>query len=188
MVFCEMETLEQLRNVDFFGWLIIGLLILSAVTAIYKIVNEFLSIIGKPVGVMKQRKADHELLVKTVNDLRELHNKHEEDTKQSIQHDEIIRNELRTLAETILKIKEEVTLMRTQRDEDKLAEYKDKIGESYRFYCARKYSDEEPVPYWNHMEKEALKGLITQYESHGGSNSFVHSKVEIEMQTWKVID
>lgn len=92
-----METLEQLRNVDFFGWLIVCFLILSAVIAAYKIICEFLSIIGKPIGTMKQRKADHELLVKTVDDLRELHNKHEEDTRQSIQHDEVIRNELKTL-------------------------------------------------------------------------------------------
>ena len=38
------------------------------------------------------------------------------------------------------------------------------------------------------MEKEALEGLIKQYEEHGGKNSFVHSIVEPEMQKWKVID
>ena len=44
------------------------------------------------------------------------------------------------------------------------------------------------MPYWNHMAKEALEGLIRQYESHGGSNSFVHSIVEPEIQTWKLVD
>ena len=38
------------------------------------------------------------------------------------------------------------------------------------------------------MEREALEGLIEQYEAHGGKNSFVHSVVEPEMQIWKVID
>lgn len=73
-------------------------------------------------------------------------------------------------------------------DKDKRSEYKDRIGECYRYYCERKYSDSKPVPYWNHMEKESLEGLIEQYEAHGGRNSFVHSVVEPEMQTWKVIE
>ena len=58
----------------------------------------------------------------------------------------------------------------------------------WKSYKERKYSEEEPVPYWNYMEKEALEGLIKQYESHGGKNSFVHSIVEPEMHTWKVIE
>lgn len=183
-----MDNIQALADIDFLGWIITGFMILAGIIAGYEIICKFSAIIGKPIGALKQKKTDHELLVKTVQDLKELHDKHEEDTRQSIRHDEMIRDDLRKLADTVLKIKDEVTLMRTQRDDDKLAEYKDKIGESYRFYCGRRYSDEEPVPYWNHMEKEALKGLITQYEAHGGSNSFVHSKVEVEMQTWKVID
>lgn len=104
------------------------------------------------------------------------------------EHDKWQYDNITEMSDMLGDIKEEVTLMRTQRDNDKLAEYKDKVGQSYRYYHARKYSEEEPVPYWNHMEKEALEGLIKQYESHGGSNSFVHSIVEPEMQTWKLID
>lgn len=188
MVNYEMETIEQLKNIDLYGWLIIGFLILSAIVAVYKIICEFSAIIGKPIGAMKQRKADHELLLQTMRDLAELHSKHEEDTKQSIRHDEMIRDDLAKVSSMVLQVKDEVTLMRTQRDADKLAEYKDKIGDSYRYYKERKYSDENPVPYWNRMEKESLEGLIKQYESHSGTNSFVHSIVEPEMQTWKLID
>lgn len=183
-----MDKIEAIKNIDFVSWVIIGFMIMSAVIAGYEIVCKFSEIVKRPIGKAKQRKKDHELLAQTIQDLKALHDKHEEDTRQSIRHDEMIKKDLQKVSDTMLQIKDEVTLMRTQRDEDKLAEYKDKIGESYRFYCTRKYSDEEPIPYWNHMEKEALKGLITQYEAHGGSNSFVHSKVEVEMQTWKVID
>lgn len=120
---------------------------------------------------------------------------HEED-KETIEkrittleeHDKWQYNEISKISDVVEHIKDEVTLMRKQRDEDKLAEYKDKVGQSYRCYKERKYSEEEPVPYWNHMEKEALEGLIKQYESHGGKNSFVHSIVEPEMQTWKVVE
>ena len=103
-------------------------------------------------------------------------------------HDRWQYNEISKISDVVEHIKDEVTLMRKQRDEDKLAEYKDKVGQSYRCYKERKYSEKEPIPYWNHMEKEALEGLIKQYESHGGKNSFVHSIVEPEMQTWKVIE
>lgn len=137
---------------------------------------------------MRQRREEHELLIRTSNNLNTLQKKQEEDVLQSIRHDEIIKEDLKNVTDTLLEVKEEVTLMRTQRDHDKLAEYKDKIGQSYRYYKNREYSTKEPIPYWNHMEKEALEGLIKQYESHGGSNSFVHSIVEPEMQTWKLID
>lgn len=104
------------------------------------------------------------------------------------EHDKWQYDKITEMSDVLGDIKDEVTLMRTQRDNDKLAEYKDKVGQSYRYYHARKYSESEPVPYWNHMEKEALEGLIRQYESHGGSNSFVHSIVEPEIQTWKLVD
>lgn len=103
-------------------------------------------------------------------------------------HDNWQYSELTKISTVVDRIKDEVTLMREQRDKDKLAEYKDKIGESYRYYKEKRFSEEEPIPYWNHMEKESLEGLIKQYESHGGKNSFVHSIVEVEMQTWKVVD
>ena len=84
--------------------LILGIFILmSGVIAIYKIVSEFLSIFWKPIGIAKQRKADHEILLNTVKNLEELHNKHEEDTKQSIRHDEIIREDLSKLTQLFIE-------------------------------------------------------------------------------------
>lgn len=84
--------------------LILGIfIVMSGIIAIYEIICKFSSIIGKPIGIMKQRKADHELLVKTVQDLTELHEKHEEDTKQSIRHDEIIREDLSKLTQLFIE-------------------------------------------------------------------------------------
>lgn len=183
-----MDKIEAVKNIDILSWIVAGFMLLSAIIAAYEIICKFSEIMKKPIGVARQKKNDHDLLMKTVADLKELHDKHEEDTKQSIRHDKMIKDDLAMVSVTILEIKDEVTLMRTQRDNDKLAEYKDKIGQSYRYYKQRHYSDAEPIPYWNHMEKEALEGLIEQYESHGGTNSFVHSIVEPEMQTWKLIE
>ena len=78
-----------------FPSIILGIfIIMSGIIAVYEIVCRFFSILGKPIGVMKQRKADHELLLKTVEDLTKLHNKNEEDVKQSIKHDEMMRKDL----------------------------------------------------------------------------------------------
>ena len=59
-------------------------------------------------------------------------------------------------------------------------EQKDRISQSYRYYHAKGQ--------WNSMEKEAFDGLIRDYESHGGENSFVHSVCEPESCTWKIVD
>ena len=54
-------------------------------------------IIGKPVKWVKKRNNDHELLVKTSEGLNELRQKQEEDTKQSIRHDKMIKEDLEKL-------------------------------------------------------------------------------------------
>lgn len=183
-----MNDIKALLTVDWAAVIFGIFIIMSGGIAIVTIIGKFSEIIGKPVKWVRNKQQDHELLMQTIRDLKELHDKHEEDTKQSIRHDKMIKDDLAVVSATMLEIKDEVTLMRTQRDNDKLAEYKDKIGQSYRYYKQRHYSDDEPIPYWNHMEKEALEGLIEQYESHGGTNSFVHSIVEPEMQTWKLVE
>ena len=183
-----MGDIQNFFGIDFKTFISTCFVIMAGAISMYVIIGKFSEMIGKPVKWVRQRKEDHELLVKTVQNLDLLQKKEVEDTKQSIKHDEAIRKDILNVSETMLQIKKEVTLMRTQRDNDKLAEYKDKVGQSYRYYKERKFSEENPVPYWNHMEKEALEGLIRQYESHGGSNSFVHSIVEPEIQTWKLVD
>ena len=60
------------------------------------------------------------------------------------------------------------------------AEMKDKISQLYRYYHEQQK--------WNDMEKEAFGDLIDEYEDAGGKNSFVHSVVQPESYTWKVIE
>lgn len=60
------------------------------------------------------------------------------------------------------------------------AEMKDKISQLYRYYHEKQS--------WNVMEREAFNDLIVEYEDAGGSNSFVHTIVQPESYTWRVID
>ena len=97
-----MSAIENIQQINFISWIIVGFMLLSAFIAGYEIICKFSEIIKKPIGMAKQRKADHELLIKTVNDLKELHNKHEEDTKQSIRHDEMICEDLMKLTKIVV--------------------------------------------------------------------------------------
>lgn len=90
----QMDAIIELFKQDVSS-LILGIFIfMSAIIAIYEIACKFLSIFGKPIGIMKERKIDHELLLKTSENLAELQKKHQEDNKQSIEHSRKIQNEL----------------------------------------------------------------------------------------------
>ena len=183
-----MEPIKELFNLDLPTLITSLFLIMAAIIAIYEIVGKFSDIIGKPVKWVREKNKDHKLLIETANSLQQLKSDHEESVKQSIEHDRVIRESVSSLAEKVDALSASMDKMKKVQDRDKLAEYKDRIGQSYRYYAARKYSEEDPVPYWNKMEQNALNDLIRRYEKHGGENSFVHAIVEPESQKWKVID
>lgn len=183
-----MEVITELFKLNF-SYLLTGIfIILSAIIAFYTVIGKFSEIIGKPLKWIKKKNEDHLLVVNTANELKMLQEKHEESVKQSIRHDKMIKDTVLDLTKKVDLLANDLCEMRQIQDDDKLAEYKDKIGRSYRFYNERKFSDEHPIPFWNEMEKESLEDLIKQYESHGGENSFVHSIVEPEMEKWKVVE
>ena len=111
--------------------------------------------------------------------LRELEKQRLIDVEQSIKHDQELQECIKGVSEQVNSVSKKIDTMKHENDATKQAELKDKIGQSYRYYRERKQ--------WNSMEEEALKGLIKQYEAHGGENSFVHSIVEPESYTWKKI-
>lgn len=96
------DNINTLLKLDWVAIILGIFIIISTVIAIYEIACKFSEIIKKPIGVAKQRKQDHELLIKTVQDLKELHDKHEEDTKQSIKHDKMIREDLQKLTKMFI--------------------------------------------------------------------------------------
>lgn len=182
-----MTQINDMTQVDYTSVILGVVIILAGIVALLDLITRLYSYIKKPKDWVKQNNQDHALLSETVNKVQQLTDAHQESVKQSIEHDKRIKESVAELSNKVDSLTNVVDKMVKDRDADKLAEYKDKIGQSYRYYAERKYSDSEPVPYWNHMEKEALEDLIKAYENHGGKNSFVHSVVEKEMCTWKVI-
>lgn len=174
-----MSTIEQIKDIDFLSWIILTFLILSIFIAMYNIVCKILEIFKKPVGLAKQRKLDHELLMQTVQDLKELHDKHEEDTKQSIRHDAIIRDDLKKLSDSMDTMVSKISILEDKIDATEMAKLKEKILGYYR-----KYKD---VGEWQRFESDVFWGLYDRYIQHGG-NSFVKNDIEPVMRNLKVVD
>jgi len=174
-----MNDVLKLGELDIQGWFITGILILVGITSLYKIITEFSVIIKKPIGVMKQKQADHELTLQNSKAIQELAKKHEEDTKQSIRHDEIIRDDLKKLTDTVNGIVNTLEAMQQKENETKLKELKDSLITYYNKY--------KVIGEWSKLEKEAFWDLFDDYEKRGG-DGYMHSIVEPVMREIREVD
>lgn len=91
------EALQQLSKYNFLSILILIFLLMSIVITATTLIGKFSEIVGKPVKWIRKKNEDHELLIKTAQGLNELRVKQDEDTKQSIRHDKMIKEDLEKL-------------------------------------------------------------------------------------------
>ena len=91
------EALQQLSQYNFLSVLILIFLLMSAVVTAVMLIGKFSEIIKRPVSWVRKKNEDHELLIKTAQGLNELRAKQDEDTKQSIRHDKMIKEDLEKL-------------------------------------------------------------------------------------------
>lgn len=94
-----MEIISKLFKLDFSSLIIGFFIILYSVIAIYEVIGKFSKIIGKPVKWIRKKDNDHELLLQTVERVEILQKEQNESVKQSIKHDEMIRNDLKKLTD-----------------------------------------------------------------------------------------
>ena len=92
-----MEQIEQFMNIDFSSFFILCFIFMSGVVGIFTLIGKFSEIIKRPVSWVRKKNEDHELLINTAQSLNELRVKQEEDTKQSIRHDRMIKEDLEKL-------------------------------------------------------------------------------------------
>ena len=91
------EALQQLSQYNFLSILILIFLLMSAIVTAVMLIGKFSEIIKRPVSWVRKKNEDHELLIKTAQGLNELRVKQDEDTKQSIRHDKMIKEDLENL-------------------------------------------------------------------------------------------
>ena len=92
-----MEQIEQFMSINFSSFFILCFIFMSGVVGIFTLIGKFSEIIKRPVSWVRKKNEDHELLIKTAQSLNELRVKQEEDTKQSIRHDRMIKEDLEKL-------------------------------------------------------------------------------------------
>lgn len=174
-----MEAVTEALEIDYAALVISICIILASVKAITGLL-EWLLIekLGIETKWARKKKQEHAMLVKTSKHLEELQKRHTEDVCQSIRHDEIIKNDLVKLTETVNGIAETLERMQEKENETKLKELKDSL---IRYYNKYKNSDG-----WTELEKDAFWDLFGDYEKRGG-DGYIHTIVEPAMRELKEI-
>ena len=121
---------------------------------------------------MDKHKEHVEEALSSVTTLEERINKIEQTYDGLVQSDAKISEQLQEISSAVTRVME----YNKERD---MADLKDRIRHHYSVYHS--------AGQITTMEKESLEDLIKSYEEAGGSNSFVHSVVEPELYTWKVV-
>lgn len=161
------EALQQLSQYNFISVLILIFLFISVVVTAATLIGKFSEIIKRPVSWVRKKNEDHELLVQTANGLNELKQKQEEDTKQSIRHDRLIKDDL-----------EKLTLMIQDKNINdwryEILDIASAIG------CGRKYSKEQ----FDHVI-DIHKRYEELLSSLGRTNGQVDVSMEVIMEKYK---
>ena len=174
-----MEAVTEALKIDYAALVISICIILASVKAITGLL-EWLLIekLGIETKWARKKKQEHAMLVQTSQHLEELQKRHAEDVHQSVRDDEIIKNDLAKLTETVNGIAETLEHMQKKENETKLKELKDSL---IRYYNRYKDSDG-----WTELEKDAFWDLFDDYENRGG-DGYIHTIVEPAMRELKEI-
>ena len=97
-----MDAIRDLFELDLASVIKATFIIMSGVIAMYTIIGKFSEVIGKPVKWVKQKEIDHNLLEKNRNDIKELRDKHDTDTKKYQESHQELINDIRTLKDLLL--------------------------------------------------------------------------------------
>lgn len=174
-----MDVIKQLTELDY-STLIIGV---AVVAGAFKVSCEFftwfVSYLGLETKKIRQSREKYELLINTAQGLQSLQKKQEEDVKQSIRHDENIKDDLKIVSEKVDAIAKTLDDMQQANNVTEMKKLKEKLVAYYNKY---KNSDG-----WTLMDKEVFWDLFEDYEARGG-DGFIHSIVEPVMRELKVID
>lgn len=109
-----MEEIKELMQIDFSSLFISVFIILLGIKSITNIFEWVIDKLGLETKWMRKKREEHNLLIQTSQNLTALQEKHSEDVKQSIVHDNRIKEDLsvfmndikKTISETQKEIKE----------------------------------------------------------------------------------
>lgn len=97
-----MDTIKQLTELDYKTLIISIAVVAGSFKIVCNFFSWFVSYLGLETKKMRQKREEHELLITTVKNLELLQNKQMEDVRQSIIHDDMIKNELQNLSKMFI--------------------------------------------------------------------------------------
>lgn len=174
-----MDNITALTELNFSYIFLSVFIILIGLKAIISLVEWFINKFGIETKHSKEKRKEHDLLMNTSQGLTDLKNAHDESVKQSIRHDQMIKEDLSNLTDTVNGIAKTLDEMQQKDNETKLKELKSSL---VRYY--NKYKD---IGEWSKLESDAFWDLFYDYESRGG-DGFVHSIVEPVMRELREVD
>lgn len=146
-----MEEILELSKINASEILIGIFIILSAFVSIFTLLSKVSEIVGKPFKWVRDKNADHELLVQTVKNVSELQERHQRDMEKSDAHDEEMRKDIKKL--TDMFIDKEINDMRWEINNfaTKVSEGKPCNKDSFT-HCIHTYEKYEKLLEENHLE------------------------------------
>lgn len=151
-----MDVIKELFNINFPYILISVFIILIGFKSIVSILEWFISKLGLETKWMRQKREEHELLIKTSENITIMQGKHAEDILQ-IQKE--LKDSIKSIVDRNLnKDKQIENLMVAQREA--LA---DRINQKYKYYISIKGIPEDEV--------DEFTNLHTAYKGVGGNHS-----------------
>ncbi len=98
-----MDAIKELTTIDFSSIFTSVFIILIGVKAIISLFEWFIEKLGLETKWMKRKREDHDLLVKTAQNLVELQKRHNNDMHESDRHDEEMKNDIKNLTELFVE-------------------------------------------------------------------------------------
>lgn len=118
-----MEPIIELTKIDYVSVFVAVFTILVGIRAMVSIFEWGINKFGLETKWMRKKREEHDLLIKTAQNLTELQKKHTEDVKQSIIHDDRIREEfsefMNEIRNTVTKTQDEIKQFAENRVHDR---------------------------------------------------------------------
>lgn len=168
-----MDAIENLFNIE---WQVVILGVIAALFAFKAIVEIFkwllFDFLGIETKAMRMKREEHELLLKTANDLKDLSARHLEDVNQSIKHDEKIQENLDScineIRESLEKTQDTITQFAENRVHDREQSFaiQKELTTSIAKLAESDSSRDEQINNIMWAQKEALADKINQKYKH----------------------
>lgn len=146
-----MEEIKELIQIDFSYLFISAIIILTSTKTIASLFEWLINKLGLETNWMRKRREEHELLMKTSQNLITLQEQHEKDVERSDRRDEEIANDIKYL--TQMFVDKEIDDMRWEINNfaTKVSEGKPCNKDSFT-HCIRIYEKYEKILEENGME------------------------------------